>query len=721
MFRQRKVVSRVKPTQDSITFEMPLPDDQAAATSGSAAHLYTSSIENLNPATVCDSETEAPFLRAPSQGAAEEYNKGVAILEGLGYLGFMTHPTRGIPYIEKSAAQGFPLAIEQLRKIRTRPLVDFDEQSNRLKTSIFLKEIQATLLDMNSLSYSIVREGDTYRKEKVEMEKKLEAGGWEINVFYGLEGTHSTHCEPSGYVAFNKERNIICVVYHGTAGNKEGWETNLDSKKVVFAQLNDNFIRDCLNEVSFQLKDTSLFMEISDLIYNYEKTGYLTSNESIKAISKYLQEKLHESLESRKILYQDLASSSAYDVINYLKLLCRILGNIIQSNKIELLTDFCKIRLDLLENLSRFQSEIIEGNIHAGFLKKYISTKKSLLELVGNAVNDVESARIADLKIVFTGHSQAAATANLALYDLCRHYGAKIFGDGFNNCESNQIIGYFLSAPCVGDRHYAESLYRCVGKHNIIRQQVYGDPVPELLADNQITNEFRQLPFIGRAFQNHTGYADTGYLLLEDYHDTWLRARSLYSSMGNNMSQADRLGPIIRYYASFYDKSKVPVFIACPDNEPESFSDQKESLEFFGSSFTGAFQKNRSLFILRYAHLHYGFYRESIGAHFNSDIVGRDLDNLLHRGENRMTYSYRSNTSSGETDRLLQVNRTVWTAVNYPAYTAALFGAIAAKGASLFWNKLTYGFRDPNEPEDQTPTNTGRPDPVLRFKPAGLR
>lgn len=99
-----------------------------------------------------------------------------------------------------------------------------------------------TLIDMNKLAYAIGKRG-TVDGEYDELIKKLKGNlkirGWDIEEFAGKTGKGNKKDDTPGFVAYNKEQNVMTVIVRGsqTREDDEGspdWEVNFDSKLIDF-------------------------------------------------------------------------------------------------------------------------------------------------------------------------------------------------------------------------------------------------------------------------------------------------------------------------------------------------------------------------------------------------------------------------------------------------------------------------------------------------------
>ena len=529
--------------------------------------------------------------------------------------GIAVQHEQDIRAIQKSAISGKEDLESALTKkfveetiIHSDPLVRISE--GRVEVSAFLKDMQDTLLQMNELSYNIVKGGGKYMEFNVDDMEKLQKGGWKIKGFTGLEGRRNTFGDLSGIVCYHPEKNVITVVYHGTASNKEGWETNFDGQRLKPWKIQQEFTRDLFEEALKEIKTAS-------------------KNSGVKEFKKFLEDKIeHEDLSMANIL-------KAQAMIETLA----AKGDIDSELGEDLLHAF-KLKLEVM-NYVQEKGCKFAGQVHRGFLKKYLSTKQEVLGLLKEHLSTMTTEQKQKVKIVFSGHSQAGGTGSLALADLCANHGKELFGPEFDNSKSGTFYGYLLSAARAGNKAYAEWMRSSIGETNIVRQNVHGDPVPIAAGDHEMANLMRELiPGAGELLSSMADYEDAGVYFKDDGTEAWNRARQLYGEKGILLDQFENLDDAVRYIASWIvDEKIIPEGVA---NKKESswwnpFSkigtwwNTKNTITLINAARKGDEKAKEKLGLLlerRFAHFHYGHHREGMGAVFTPGVVGRDLDKM---------------------------------------------------------------------------------------------
>jgi hypothetical protein len=318
-------------------------------------------------------------------------------------------------------------------------------------------------------------------------------------------------------------------------------------------------------------------------------------------------------------------------------------------------TNFNATPVDGIEhNLPNFS-----GKVHQGFAKKYSSTRQQMINLIQEYRSKMNDEEKKNFRIVITGHSQAASLGNLALYDIARNYGQDLFGEDFNNSLNSRLYGYFLSVPRVGDEYYIKALHTLVGKENLIRQNLHGDPVPVAFGNIHYERMLRFLspiikPIVGLktfSLKGSSIYKDSGYLLL----DTTSSARKRMEEKGLDQDVWKNHKKVMEDFA-VGQVSSIQYSLDLGRFKQEVIEETSQSRGFWKvPRFLGAFVKGTALRIVKpllpapkaalgllsnslvsmFAHLHYGHdSADQRGAVFCSKIVGAndELDIIFERG-----------------------------------------------------------------------------------------
>ncbi len=99
-----------------------------------------------------------------------------------------------------------------------------------------------TLIDMNKLAYAIGKRGTVdgeYDKLIEELKATFKEQGWEIKEFEGKTGKGNRTDDTPGFVAYNKEENVMTVILRGSqtradADGSPDWEVNFDATLIDF-------------------------------------------------------------------------------------------------------------------------------------------------------------------------------------------------------------------------------------------------------------------------------------------------------------------------------------------------------------------------------------------------------------------------------------------------------------------------------------------------------
>lgn len=125
------------------------------------------------------------------------------------------------------------------------PLITHHSTGANLSPSF--ETVQKTLLKMNVLSYAMIKSikestdlkrviAESRRDELID---QLMDKGWTITPIEGKVGRNLEFDDIPGFVAYNVQRNLVTIIFHGTASNDD-WGTNMNFKKVKSQNLGLN-------------------------------------------------------------------------------------------------------------------------------------------------------------------------------------------------------------------------------------------------------------------------------------------------------------------------------------------------------------------------------------------------------------------------------------------------------------------------------------------------
>jgi len=295
--------------------------------------------------------------------------------------------------------------------------------------------------------------------------------------------------------------------------------------------------------------------------------------------------------------------------------------------------------------------------VHRGFANIVESCKDEVAQLVADFHASIDESKKAKTQIFVTGHSLGAALATLSLVDLVHNLGSQLFGKGFNNAESNNFKGFFLSTPKAVGKVGAEVIADVVGNDNMIRQNVHGDPVP-VVALKKVEAKLKsvlewvqgdrkrgetgiaRIPLVGKwlegalfsvlekpqfkifleeniedALGAFSGYHSVGHLALDDTGDAlkrmiWPATKALAARTASNF-----VGMVKGYWGALVGNN-VP---------------NPGITGFIGNTFFDI----ASTFI---APLHHGTTLAGQGGAFDKDLPSKDTDALLKQGQDHLDY-----------------------------------------------------------------------------------
>ena len=124
--------------------------------------------------------------------------------------------------------------------------------------------------------------------------------------------------------------------------------------------------------------------------------------------------------------------------------------------------------------------------VHRGFghvVKSFIhNLENDLVEIIQKVSEGKENLDKEKLRILFTGHSHGAAVATLAAVCFADSQGQALFGIDYKNASGNQIQSYVFAMPRFVAQKDVSKVHEIFGRHNIIQQNVKGDPAPAILS-----------------------------------------------------------------------------------------------------------------------------------------------------------------------------------------------------------------------------------------------
>jgi hypothetical protein len=148
----------------------------------------------------------------------------------------------------------------------------------------------------------------------------------------------------------------------------------------------------------------------------------------------------------------------------------------------------------------KFNANLSNVKVHRGFGRAVESLSQSLEKSIKDVLAEIkeESGQEAverfkkEGKILFTGHSQGAAVAALASIYYTDKHAKDLFGPDYDNSKQNQIQTYVFSMPRVFAQKDCQAVNNFYGKHNIIRQNVWGDLVP-IIGTQSLVNFYQEM------------------------------------------------------------------------------------------------------------------------------------------------------------------------------------------------------------------------------------
>jgi hypothetical protein len=425
---------------------------------------------------------------------------------------------------------------QQVAPARFEPLV-IEKNGKPQVTNTFADMAMVNLL-ANHLSYCLVKGNVELAEEPMD---KLLAMGWEkVGMFSALEGKYLNFSTTAGMVLYHKEKNMYTVVWHGTASNGAGWESNVDAELIETA--GTSLSRNVVSSLNLELHAV-LDAEIAankgnkDLIgtLNYLKS-LVNSTEKNAAQLRALFDIFRNGLPDIADNAYDRNQKSDKDKANALK-------NVSLKEKIE---SVFAVKLETLDMVERNQSGMnFEGKTHRGFTLKVASGQEELDQILSRHAQSLNEHQRKSARVVLTGHSMAGALAKISAVALMNRF-ENIFGQKLDNNKEHRILVHALSAAAVGDENFKNYVEGTLGKANIFDQKCDKDNVPKAFLTNGLHAFLESIPIVGKELASLTGkykgYAkQIGYAAVDTYADVKARAEALYPSKGF-VSGAKELG-----------------------------------------------------------------------------------------------------------------------------------------------------------------------------------
>ena len=118
------------------------------------------------------------------------------------------------------------------------------------------------------------------------------------------------------------------------------------------------------------------------------------------------------------------------------------------------------------------------GRTHGGILHKYLSCRAQLRATLSALRAGLSPEEWRATRIWFSGHSQGGPLCGLAAADICQMLQEE--DPGFNNARDNRVQVWALASPPYLDKTAVAFFHGLIGRHNLLDQNTWGDPVPNL-------------------------------------------------------------------------------------------------------------------------------------------------------------------------------------------------------------------------------------------------
>jgi hypothetical protein len=354
-----------------------------------------------------------------------------AIIVGVNHFGFIAsadpvddaqvkraHIAPAGPMSQEQAAHLKQASATMQKSVRTSQLTD-NTASGKAGTK--LRTMQDDLTRLNSLSENLDKGKSRFLDFAVNEQEKLEQEGWRVKGFQGL-AAKSQSGDMSGLVGYNREKNIITVVYNGTADDTDG--RKVTSKKLIGEVKDDLYAETVkqLNSVADQHGSDTDFADLKKFVKSLKAKNFGKDqlNEAQDKVQRLVAAKKIDAEEGANLLQQLRAKA---DFIRYLE----------QTG--------CKF----------------EGTVSHATAKQYYSTKQEVLSVIKDITDGMSDAQRKTVKVVVSGGTeQANAVGSLALADLTANHGKELFGQNFDN-KTWSTFHAKLDSSADAEVHHADT------------------------------------------------------------------------------------------------------------------------------------------------------------------------------------------------------------------------------------------------------------------------
>ena len=377
----------------------------------------------------------------------------------------------------------------------------------------FADNAYANLL-ANDLSYCLVKGNVQLSDDALE---KLNSMGWEkVGMYSALEGKHLNFGDVAGIILYNKVKNMYNIVWHGTASNAEGWQTNSDSALIRASDVSKEVVKTIKSELVslfraekssksvFDVINRDIHDELIDVVENERNLGQNFSSEKILAFQSKLQKALISINKKRPGFIKETNSSNG-------------------KNLFEKIDDVFQVKIEMLDSIKKNNiGRNYEGKTHRGYTLKVASAMNEINKIIANHARTLTKQDLTNARVMTTGHSMAGGLIKIFAAYFSGSFET-IFGQKLEASQNRLLVHALSAAPC-GDKQFKDDIERALGQGNIFDQKTDIDIVPKAYLTENMLDWIESLPIVGKELVSLIGerarYADQiGYAAIDDVQE----------------------------------------------------------------------------------------------------------------------------------------------------------------------------------------------------------
>lgn len=379
-------------------------------------------------------------------------------------------------------------------------------------SDFFMQNASANLI-ANDYTYALVKGNVQLSDQLLTQLNKL---GWEqAGVFSALEGNHLNFGDIAGVVLYNRMQNLYNVVFHGTASNIHGWETNLDNELIAASEIKSEIIGKMRNELIHNLRQEKGIL----------KRFFNGTNSKLNQLVDFVKANMTTDMSIQELLaFKDLLKAKVNEIIP------RVANKQDKQTKrtlLESINAVFAVKTELLNSIRDGESLDYKGKAHRGYVLKVASAMPEIVTIL--RMHAAKNSRIDEARMMNSGQSMAGALTKIFAASFNR-VSKEIFGRELN-ASNNGMLVHALSAAPTADYTFKNNFERTVGLDNIVDQKVDSDIVPVADVASHIPDAVKvvaaKIPIAGKALVGkiESDYApQIGTPMIDSHADVHARA-----------------------------------------------------------------------------------------------------------------------------------------------------------------------------------------------------